>query len=81
MRTAGMIGGLGPESTVDYYRSIIARFRALKPNGGYPHVIKESQGMEGEVGQGLQSGVSDCRMQTEARFSRLPQGRCGTYRP
>ena len=29
----GMIGGLGPESTVDYYRSIIARFRALKPDG------------------------------------------------
>jgi aspartate racemase len=25
MRTSGMIGGLGPESTVDYYRSIIVR--------------------------------------------------------
>ena len=37
-----MIGGLGPESTVDYYRSIIARFRALKPDGGYPHVIINS---------------------------------------
>src|ERR1700730_18153365 len=42
MRTAGMIGGLGPESTVDYYRSIIARFRALKPDAGYPHVIINS---------------------------------------
>lgn len=42
MRTSGMIGGLGPESTVDYYRSIIARFRALKPDGGYPHVIINS---------------------------------------
>ncbi|MGD0600943.1 MAG: aspartate/glutamate racemase family protein [Terriglobales bacterium] len=37
-----MIGGLGPESTVDYYRSIIARFRALKPDRGYPHVIINS---------------------------------------
>ena len=37
-----MIGGLGPESTIDYYRSIIARFRARKPNGGYPHVIINS---------------------------------------
>lgn len=37
-----MIGGLGPESTVDYYRSIIARFRARKPDGGYPHVIINS---------------------------------------
>jgi len=42
MRTSGMIGGLGPESTVDYYRSIIARFRALKPDGRYPHVIINS---------------------------------------
>jgi aspartate racemase len=42
MRTAGMIGGLGPESTIDYYRSIIARFRARKPAAGYPHVIINS---------------------------------------
>ena len=37
-----MIGGLGPESTIDYYRSIIARYRARKPDGGYPHVILNS---------------------------------------
>jgi aspartate racemase len=42
MRTVGMIGGLGPESTVDYYRSIIARFRARRPDAGYPHVIIDS---------------------------------------
>ena len=42
MRTSGMIGGLGPESTIDYYRSIIARFRARRPDGSYPHVIINS---------------------------------------
>jgi len=42
MPTSGMIGGLGPESTIDYYRSIIARYRARKPGGGYPHVILNS---------------------------------------
>ena len=42
MRTAGMIGGLGPESTIDYYRFIIGRYRARKPDGGYPHVILNS---------------------------------------
>jgi aspartate racemase len=46
MRTSGMIGGLGPESTIDYYRSIIARFRALKPDGGYPHLIVNSLDVE-----------------------------------
>jgi aspartate racemase len=42
MRTVGMIGGLGPESTIDYYRSIIARYRARQPDGGYPHVVINS---------------------------------------
>ena len=32
--------------------------------------------MEGEVRQELQSGVPDCRMQSEARFSRLSESRC-----
>lgn len=42
MRITGMIGGLGPESTIDYYRSIIARCRARKPDGGYPQIIVNS---------------------------------------
>jgi aspartate racemase len=42
VRTAGMIGGLGPESTIDYYRSILARYRARKPDSGYPNVIINS---------------------------------------
>jgi aspartate racemase len=37
-----MIGGLGPESTIDYYRSILARYRARKPGAGYPQVIINS---------------------------------------
>jgi hypothetical protein len=42
VRTVGIIGGLGPESTVDYYRYIIARFRVRHPGGGYPHIIVNS---------------------------------------
>src|SRR5579862_6402230 len=42
MRTCGIIGGLGPESTIDYYRSIIARCREGKPDAGYPHLIVNS---------------------------------------
>ncbi len=37
-----MIGGLGPESTIDYYRSILARYRARTRDQGYPHVIINS---------------------------------------
>ncbi len=39
MRIAGIIGGLGPESTIDYYRFIIARYRERKPNSGNPHLL------------------------------------------
>jgi aspartate racemase len=50
MRTAGMIGGLGPESTIDYYRSILARFRARNPSAGYPHVIVNSLDVDKGIG-------------------------------
>lgn len=42
MKTVGIIGGIGPESTIEYYRSIIASYRALRPDGGYPPVIINS---------------------------------------
>lgn len=42
MRTVGILGGLGPESTIDYYRGIIARYceRAKRPE--YPHIVINS---------------------------------------
>jgi aspartate racemase len=39
MRTAGLIGGLGPESSIDYYRAIIARYRARTPDQAYPQIV------------------------------------------
>jgi aspartate racemase len=45
MKTAGIIGGLGPESTVEYYRSIIALYRERRPDGSYPSFIINSVNM------------------------------------
>jgi len=39
MKTIGIIGGLGPESTVDYYKEIIAAFNAKYDEMAYPEVI------------------------------------------
>src|ERR1041385_2832083 len=39
MKTLGMIGGLGPESTVDYYQRIIALYRERRRDGHYPEFI------------------------------------------
>ena len=42
MKTVGIIGGIGPESTIEYYRSIINLYREQKPDGTYPSVIINS---------------------------------------
>src|SRR6266480_366765 len=42
MKTLGMIGGVGPESTVDYYKNIIAMYRERKPDGHYPQFVINS---------------------------------------
>lgn len=46
MKTAGIIGGLGPESTVEYYRSIVTLYRERTRDGSYPHVIINSVNMK-----------------------------------
>ena len=38
MRTIGMIGGLGPEATIDYYRTLIRIFQRETESGDYPEV-------------------------------------------
>ena len=42
MKTLGMIGGVGPESTHEYYRGIIALYRERKRDGHYPQFIINS---------------------------------------
>jgi aspartate racemase len=37
-----MIGGLGPESTIDYYRSILSLYRARTQDRRYPQVLINS---------------------------------------
>src|SRR5947208_10040288 len=42
MKTLGIIGGLGPESTIDYYQRIIALYRGRTGDGSYPEFIINS---------------------------------------
>lgn len=41
----GMIGGIGPESTVDYYRRLIKLFQKNIPGNDYPEIIINSVNM------------------------------------
>jgi aspartate racemase len=42
MKTVGIIGGIGPESTVEYYRLIIDLYREHRQDSDYPHIIINS---------------------------------------
>ena len=46
MKTLGMIGGIGPESTIEYYRHLIAAYRAQIPDGSYPAIVINSINMK-----------------------------------
>jgi aspartate racemase len=46
MKTLGIIGGLGPESTIDYYRRIVALYRERTRDGSYPQFIVNSIDMK-----------------------------------
>jgi aspartate racemase len=42
MKTVGLIGGVGPESTIEYYRLIIEAYRQRRTDGSYPSIIINS---------------------------------------
>ena len=46
MKSIGLIGGLGPESTVDYYRSLIETHRSRYPDADPPSIIINSVNMQ-----------------------------------
>lgn len=61
MKTLGIIGGIGPESTVDYYHRIIGLYREKRPDGSYPSLVINSIDMTrmlGMIGNKDFSGVS-----------------------
>lgn len=42
----GIVGGIGPESTVDYYKSLIYKYQKIKTDGSYPKIIIDSIDMK-----------------------------------
>ena len=46
MKTLGIVGGIAPESTIDYYRRLIALYRERIRDGSYPPIIVTSIDMK-----------------------------------
>jgi aspartate racemase len=62
MHTVGIIGGIGPESTIEYYRKIVSSFLKREANGNYPQVIINSINMKKMldlIGSGKLGEVTD----------------------
>lgn len=60
MQKVGIIGGIGPASTLDYYNDIIEGYRKIKQDNQYPELVIESinmtkmlQFLEGKDYEGL----------------------------
>jgi aspartate racemase len=56
MKTIGILGGLGPESTVEYYKGIIRTFQRKK--SGYPKIIIYSADLD-KFWKMIESGRND----------------------
>jgi aspartate racemase len=73
MKTLGIIGGLGPESTVDYYQRIIALYRQRTGDGHYPEFVVVSvdlrKGLDFMDANNL-SGMSDYLLEAIGRLAR-----------
>lgn len=49
MKTLGVIGGVGPESTQQYYREIIRLYRDRAGDGSYPQFVINSIDLKAEI--------------------------------
>src|SRR5262252_7911290 len=50
MKTVGIVGGIGPESTIEYYRFIIEDFRRRQTDRSYPRIIINSVDLHQLIG-------------------------------
>src|SRR6266536_2080912 len=73
MKTLGIIGGVGPESTVEYYRTIIALHRERTDDGSYPEFIINSvdlkKGLDFMDANNL-TGMADYLLEEIAKLAR-----------
>jgi aspartate racemase len=73
MKTLGIIGGLGPESTVDYYQRIIALYRERTRDGSYPEFIIASVSLTKGLNfmdAGDLAGMADYLLQAIGKLAR-----------
>src|SRR5262245_7333196 len=56
-RMLGIVGGIGPESTGDYYHRLISRWRVRGPANTYPSILVDSLNSRAALGAMLDGDV------------------------
>jgi aspartate racemase len=77
VRRLGVIGGLGPESTIDYYKTLIEVWRRERPDGSYPPLIIDSLDVQKGIAlvtAGDMHGLTEYLVESVQRLSRAGAG-------
>ena len=77
MKPIGVVGGIGPESTIDYYRAMIAAYQERRPDGSYPAIVISSVDAHAFLGPlmaGKLAAVTDMLVAELARLERAGAG-------
>lgn len=73
MRRLGVVGGLGPESTIDYYKTLVEVWRRERPDGSYPPLIIDSLDVQKAIAlvtAGDMHGLTEYLVESVQRLSR-----------
>jgi len=73
LKTAGIVGGIGPEATIQYYQLIVKLYRERTGDGSYPSVLVNSidvTKMLGLIGEGRLKEVTDYLLAEIERLAR-----------
>jgi aspartate racemase len=73
MKILGIIGGLGPESTLEYYQNIIALYRERQCDGSYPEFIINSVDLKKGLdfmAEGNLTGMADYLLEEIGKLAR-----------
>ena len=73
MKTAGIVGGIGPESTIQYYQLVVKLYRERTGDGSYPSVLINSidvTKMLGLIGESRLAEVTEYLLAEIERLAR-----------
>lgn len=73
MKKIGIIGGIGPESTIEYYRLIIKKFQEKLDTNNYPELLIQNVNMTEMIGYAFNNRIAELVHFLQKRINILEQ--------